>query len=62
MLQQVTGMAYPAIGRPADDPDLLEGLAVHTRKDYFDVCPDYAQDPAHRLDQPSVYTVNLEST
>lgn len=53
VLQQVTGTDYTAIGRPADDPDLLKGVAgsPYAIKDYFDVCPDYAQDPAHRLDE-----------
>ncbi len=53
VLQQATGTAYPAINRPADDPDLLKGLAgsPYAIKDYFDVCPDYAQDPSHRLEE-----------
>ncbi len=53
VLQQATSTAYPAIDRPADDPDPLKGLAgsPYAIKDYFDVCPDYAQDPAYRLDE-----------
>lgn len=53
VLQQATATDYSAIGEPADDPDLLKGLAgsPYAIKDYFDVCPDYADDPAHRLDE-----------
>ena len=38
---------------PADDPDLLKGLAgsPYTIKDYFDVCPDYAENPANRIEE-----------
>ena len=51
VLRQATSTGYPAIGLPADDPDLLKGLAgsPYAIKDYFDVCPNYAQDPANRL-------------
>src|SRR5438034_10643965 len=50
-LQQATATDYSDIGQPADDPDLLKGLAgsPYAIKDYFDVCPDYAQNPADRL-------------
>ena len=43
----------PSIGQPADDPDLLKGLAgsPYAIKDYFDVCPDYAEKPEKRLDE-----------
>jgi len=53
VLQQATATDYPSIGRPADDADLLKGLAgsPYAIKDYFDVCPDYATNPAHRLDE-----------
>lgn len=53
VLQQATSTDYSAIGEPADDPDLLKGLAgsPYAIKDYFDVCPDYAEDPAARLDE-----------
>ena len=49
VLEQASGTAYP--GRPADDPDILKGIAgsPYAIKDYFDVCPDYALDPANRL-------------
>ncbi|MEP7248921.1 MAG: alpha-amylase family glycosyl hydrolase [Spartobacteria bacterium] len=51
ILQQATGTDYAAIGEPADDPDLLKGIAgsPYAIKDYFDVCPDYAAEPKNRL-------------
>ncbi len=51
VLEQASGTAYP--GRPADPPDILKGLAgsPYAIRDYFDVCPDYAADPARRLDE-----------
>ncbi len=51
VLRQATATGYAAIGLPADDPDLLKGLAgsPYAIKDYFDVCPDYAEEPANRL-------------
>ncbi len=51
VVRQATATDYSAIGLPADDPDLLKGLAgsPYAIKDAFDVCPDYAVDPAQRL-------------
>lgn len=51
VLEQASGTSYP--GRPADDPDILKGAAgsPYAIKDYFDVCPDYAENPAERLDE-----------
>lgn len=51
VIEQASGTAYP--GRPADDPDILKGLAgsPYAIKDYFDVCPDYALDPERRLEE-----------
>lgn len=51
VLQQATGTDYAAIGAPADDPDLLKGIAgsPYAIKDYFDVSPDFADEPANRL-------------
>jgi len=51
VLQQATATDYSGVGQPADDPDLLKGLAgsPYAIKDYFDVCPDYAAEPAQRL-------------
>ncbi len=50
-LEQASGTAWP--GRPADPPDILKGLAgsPYAIRDYFDVCPDYALDPARRLEE-----------
>ena len=49
--EQASGTAYP--NRPADDADLLKGIAgsPYAIKDYFDVCPDYAEDPDRRLEE-----------
>ena len=51
VLEQASGTAYP--DRPADVPDILKGIAgsPYAIKDCFDVCPDYALDPAKRLDE-----------
>jgi len=51
ILQQATATDYSDVGQPADDTDLLKGLAgsPYAIKDYFDVCPDYAEKPAERL-------------
>jgi glycosidase len=51
VIEQASGTDYP--GRPADDPALLKGKAgsPYAIRDYFDVCPDYAVDPANRLDE-----------
>ncbi|MEI8342506.1 MAG: alpha-amylase family glycosyl hydrolase, partial [Verrucomicrobiota bacterium] len=53
VVRQATATDYSGIGLPADDPDLLKGLAgsPYAVRDYFDVCPDYAVDPAKRLDE-----------
>lgn len=53
VVRQATATDYAALGLPADDPDLLKGLAgsPYAIRDYFDVCPDYADDPAKRLDE-----------
>ena len=51
--QQATSTDYTDVGEPADDPDLLKGLAgsPYAIRDYFDVSPDYATDPSKRLDE-----------
>jgi glycosidase len=51
VLEQASGTAYPA--RPADDPNILKGIAgsPYAIRDCFDVCPDYAMEPAERLDE-----------
>ena len=53
VLQQATATDYSEFGQPADDTDLLKGLAgsPYAIKDYFDVCPDYAVNPGARLDE-----------
>lgn len=53
VLQQATATDYSEFGQPADDTDLLKGLAgsPYAIKDYFDVCPDYAVNPARRLEE-----------
>jgi glycosidase len=53
VLQQATATDYSEFGQPADDTDLLKGLAgsPYAIKDYFDVCPDYAINPARRLEE-----------
>ncbi|MCS7063049.1 MAG: alpha-amylase family glycosyl hydrolase [Methylacidiphilales bacterium] len=53
VIQQATATDYSEIGQPADDVDLLKGLAgsPYAIRDYFDVCPDYAQNPKNRLEE-----------
>ncbi len=53
VLQQATATDYSEVGEPADDPDLLKGIAgsPYAIRDYFDVSPDYADDPAKRLEE-----------
>lgn len=43
----------PDINLPADDPDIVKGRAgsFYAIRDYFDVCPDYAETPANRLQE-----------
>lgn len=50
-LRQATLTDYSAIGLPADDPDVVKGIAgsFYAVRDCFDVSPDYARDPAARL-------------
>jgi glycosidase len=50
-LRQATLTDYPALGLPADDPDVVKGIAgsFYAIRDAFDVCPDYAANPASRL-------------
>lgn len=53
VIQQATATDYSDAGEPADDPDLLKGIAgsPYAIRDYFDVSPDYADDPAKRLEE-----------
>lgn len=50
-LRQATLTDHTALGLPADDPDVVKGIAgsFYAVRDYFDVCPDYARNPADRL-------------
>ncbi len=50
-LRQATLTDYAAEGLPADDPDVVKGIAgsLYAVRDYFDVCPDYATNPASRM-------------
>ncbi len=63
VLQQATSTDYSAIGEPADDPDLLKGLAgsPYAIRDYFDLCPDYADHPAERLAEFKALIARLHS-
>ncbi|MES2571219.1 MAG: alpha-amylase family glycosyl hydrolase, partial [Verrucomicrobiota bacterium] len=51
LFRQATATDYSQLGLPADDPDLLKGLAgsPYAIKDYFDLCPDYAVSPQERF-------------
>lgn len=53
VLRQATKTDYSDLGMPADDPDIVKGRAgsFYAIRDYYDVCPDYAVDPAARLDE-----------
>lgn len=49
VLEQASATDYP--GRRADPPEILKGLAgsPYAVRDYFDVCPDYAEVPENRV-------------
>jgi len=49
--RQATLTAYPELGLAADDPDIVKGIAgsMYAVRDAFDVCPDYATNPAERI-------------
>lgn len=53
VLRQATGTDWSVVGLPADPPDLLKGIAgsPYAVRDCFDVCPDYAIDPARRREE-----------
>ena len=53
LLQQATSTDYSKAGQAADDPDLLKGIAgsPYAIRDYFDVSPDYADNPSLRLEE-----------
>ncbi len=51
VIEQASGTDYP--DRPADVSGILKGKAgsPYAIKDYFDVCPDYAEDPSRRIEE-----------
>ncbi len=53
ILEQATGTDWSSVGSPADDPDILKGIAgsFFAVKDYFDTSPDYATNPSNRLEE-----------
>jgi glycosidase len=61
--RQATATDYSKIGLPADDPDLLKGIAgsPFAIRDCFDVCPDYAEDPARRLEEFRTLVVRMHA-
>ena len=52
-LRQATLTDFSSVGLPPDDPDVVKGIAgsFYAVSDYFDVCPDYATNPANRLSE-----------
>jgi glycosidase len=53
VLRQATLTDYSLAGMPADDPDIVKGLAgsFYAVRDYFDVCPDYTTTPQNRMQE-----------
>jgi glycosidase len=53
VVRHATTTSYESIGLPADDTDLMKGLAgsPYAQKDLFDVAPDLAVDPTRRLQE-----------
>lgn len=53
VVRHATTTSYESFGLPADDTDLMKGLAgsPYAQTDLFDVSPDLATDPAHRLQE-----------
>jgi glycosidase len=55
VLRQATLTDYSAVDArlTPDDPDIVKGRAgsPYAIRDYFDVSPDYARDPSHRLEE-----------
>lgn len=51
VLRQATLTDYTPLGLPPDDPDVVKGIAgsFFAIRDYYDVCPDYAREPEHRM-------------
>lgn len=63
IIQQATSTDYSAAGQAADDPDLLKGIAgsPYAIRDYFDVSPDYAENPAQRLEEFQALTARMKA-
>lgn len=63
LLQQATSTDYSEVGQAADDPDLLKGIAgsPYAIRDYFDVSPDYADDPDQRLEEFRALTARMHA-
>lgn len=53
VLRQATLTDYSSIGLPADPPEIVKGRAgsFYAVRDYGDVCPDYAVNPARRMEE-----------
>ncbi len=53
VLRHASGTTYECHDLAADDPDVLKGLAGNpfAVRDFFDVSPDYANDPSKRLEE-----------
>ncbi len=63
VIQQATSTDYSEAGQAADDPDLLKGIAgsPYAIRDYFDVSPDYADNPAERLEEFKALTERMKA-
>ena len=63
LLQQATSTDYSEAGQAADDPDLLKGIAgsPYAIRDYFDVSPDYADNPSRRLEEFRALTARMKA-
>jgi len=53
VFRQATLTDYSKIGMPADDPDIVKGIAgsFYAIRDYYDVSPDYACVPSNRMQE-----------
>lgn len=53
VFRQATLTDYSEIGMPADDPDVVKGIAgsFYAVRDYYDVSPDYAANPSDRMQE-----------
>ena len=63
IIQQATSTDYTDSGQPKDDPDLLKGIAgsPYAIRDYFDVSPDYAEDPTLRMEEFRLLAERMEA-